>query len=370
MVKYKVSIISAIYNSQRYLVECLESLVNQTLINQELRNQVSENIEIILINDASPDNSLEILQDYKKKYPKLIKLINLTENIGGGGALNKGLEVAQGEYISFVDPDDHVDVNMCEKLYNLAKQDDADIVQFNYLMYFEQGYKKSSKKRDVVFPGIPVDFFEHNIMKPECKKECLSMGMGIGPIWSRLYKKSLWASLKYPKNNLYFDFPIVFMPVILAEKVIRFDETLYFYRVREGSASTNKDKKSSLGDHLDGLLHMLDQSISLGVYKDYQELIITRVMLWFKLRVLLPFFKDRYFYKSNADIDKFLLAIESHIKAFELAYPGYQNKLVAGLDIKSQRKLKLLFAYPRFLKCWLDLKFGAKNLWHKLLWWS
>ena len=110
--RIKVSVIVPVYNVESYLEECLESLVNQTL----------KDIEIICINDASTDNSLQILKEYKKKYSKLIQIIDLKKNVGLGYARNNGLDKAQGEYIAFVDSDDYVDVTMCEKTYIAGKE--------------------------------------------------------------------------------------------------------------------------------------------------------------------------------------------------------------------------------------------------------
>ena len=105
--KYKVSIIVPVYNVEKYLRECLDSLVNQTL----------KEIEIICINDASPDNSLKILKEYKKKNPDLIQLIDLKKNLFQGGARNRGLDVAQGEYIAFVDSDDIPNLDFYLSMY-------------------------------------------------------------------------------------------------------------------------------------------------------------------------------------------------------------------------------------------------------------
>lgn len=87
--KPKVSIAVAIYNSEKYLRECIESLVNQTL----------QEIEIILVSDASPDNSMQIMKEYQKKYPDKVKTIELKENLRAGGARNVGIEFSQGEYL-------------------------------------------------------------------------------------------------------------------------------------------------------------------------------------------------------------------------------------------------------------------------------
>ena len=95
----EVSVIVPVYNVEKYLNRCVESLLNQTY----------KNIEIILVNDASPDNSIAIMKEYEKKYPDIIKCIYLTKNVRQGGARNRGLKIAKGKFICFVDSDDWVD---------------------------------------------------------------------------------------------------------------------------------------------------------------------------------------------------------------------------------------------------------------------
>lgn len=120
----KVSIVVAIYNVEKYLTECVESLVSQTL----------DDIEIILVSDASPDNSVEIMEEYVQKYPAKIKSIVLPRNLRQGGARNVGYAIASGEYIGYVDGDDYVDHTMYEKLYTAAVSADYDVAR----CYYEQ----------------------------------------------------------------------------------------------------------------------------------------------------------------------------------------------------------------------------------------
>lgn len=114
----KVSVIIPIYNTEKYLRKCLDSVCNQTL----------SDIEIICVNDCSTDNSLEILGEYASK-DKRIKLINFEENKGAATARNTAIERAQGEYIGFVDSDDFIDLDFYEKLYNRAKESDVEVVK-------------------------------------------------------------------------------------------------------------------------------------------------------------------------------------------------------------------------------------------------
>ena len=113
----KVSVIIPVYNVEKYLRECLDSIVNQTL----------KEIEIICVDDGSADNSLKILQEYAAKDSRIILIVS-KQNNGGGWARNQGLKIAQGEYLGFVDGDDFCATDFCEKMYTASKQRDLDIV--------------------------------------------------------------------------------------------------------------------------------------------------------------------------------------------------------------------------------------------------
>lgn len=124
----KVSVIIPVYNTEKFLRKCLDSVCNQTL----------QDIEIICINDCSTDGSLEILREYAGKDNR-IKLIELFENGGAAKARNIGIDIAHGEYIGFVDSDDFVDLDFYEKLYNKAVETGADAVKGVY-KYSENGF--------------------------------------------------------------------------------------------------------------------------------------------------------------------------------------------------------------------------------------
>ena len=127
--KPKVSVIVPVYKTEKYLDECLESIENQTL----------REIEIVCVNDGSPDNSIDILENHKRKDGR-IKIIN-QENAGISMARNAGIKNSKGEYVLFLDSDDLISPKLCEIAYNKAKENkDADIVQFKFL-YFNDGEK-------------------------------------------------------------------------------------------------------------------------------------------------------------------------------------------------------------------------------------
>lgn len=131
-VRPKVSILIPTYNVSQYLRLCMDSAVNQTL----------EDIEIIAINDGSTDNSLEIIQEYAAKDPRVVVITG--PNGGYGKAMNKGLDRATGEYIGIIEPDDFVDVRMFEELYHIAVQKNLDLVKgdFNRFTHDEMGHMK------------------------------------------------------------------------------------------------------------------------------------------------------------------------------------------------------------------------------------
>ena len=126
----KVSVIVPVYNTSKYLVRCMEALVNQTL----------EEIEILAVNDGSTDNSLEILKKYEVQYPQKVRVLS-KENGGQATARNLGIRESRGEYIGFADSDDCVERTIFEKMYLLAKKDDSDLTECHYHYVQEIGDK-------------------------------------------------------------------------------------------------------------------------------------------------------------------------------------------------------------------------------------
>ncbi len=135
----KVSIIIPIYNVEKYLRKCLDSIINQTL----------KDIEIICVDDESPDLSLEILKEYASKDNR-IKIIS-QKNTGLGGARDAGLRAANGEYVGFIDADDWIDLDYFEKLYTAAKDKNADIARTSYTYEYQDGVsKKEEQMGDII----------------------------------------------------------------------------------------------------------------------------------------------------------------------------------------------------------------------------
>lgn len=132
----KVSIILPIYNVEKYLKRCMDSLLNQTL----------KDIEIVMVDDESPDNCPQLCEEYQSKYPN-IKVVH-KKNGGLGMARNSGLEVCEGEYVAFIDSDDFVDVHMFEDLYDYAHQNGLDACFCGYNNYKDEQHVRERKEKD------------------------------------------------------------------------------------------------------------------------------------------------------------------------------------------------------------------------------
>lgn len=165
--KVKISVLVPIYNVEEFLSECLDSLVNQTL----------KDIEIICINDGSTDGSLEIVKKYARKDKRIIIIDK--NNSGYGDSMNQGLAKATGEYVGIVEPDDFIDLDAYETMYNLAKKNDVEVVKGNFYEYY--GDKKIDK-------GISDLFLIENIGKvvdPRMQREIFYQPPCI---WAGIYK--------------------------------------------------------------------------------------------------------------------------------------------------------------------------------------
>ncbi|MBQ2871532.1 glycosyltransferase [bacterium] len=223
----KFSVIIPVYNVEKYLKECLDSLVTQTL----------EDIEFICVNDGSTDNSLEILNEYAKNDSRFV-IIN-QHNQGQGVARNNALEVAKGEYVAFVDPDDWVEKTMFEELYAKFKETNADVIQFNFKLYFEKTGKVEYKKSFLNLKKEYNSKIESSYNWKNIQKNCLSQN-----IFSACIRAYALSFLR--KNNIRFnegkigeDNLFVIMTIMLANQIYYITNRYFYnYRVRLGS-STN-----------------------------------------------------------------------------------------------------------------------------------
>ncbi|WP_278539668.1 glycosyltransferase [Fusobacterium varium] len=225
----ELSIIVPIYNVEDYLEECLKSLYNIKNIK----------LEIILVNDGSKDNSFKIMEKFKEIYPEKTVLIN-KENGGLSSARNAGMKAAVGEYISFIDSDDFIDVDEFEKFFKEGQKNKLDVMVGNMRYYTPEKtgdslFRSNIVKNSGIVNGI--DFFWNLFQKPKCFRE---------EVVDDIYKREFLV-----KNNIWFNENIVhedseFTPLVYlkAEKVKYIDRAFYFYRQRTGSIMNKVSEKS------------------------------------------------------------------------------------------------------------------------------
>ena len=224
----KITVIIPVYNASKYLNQCLDSIISQTL----------KEIEIICINDASSDNSLEILNEYKKKDDRII-IINNERNEGQGKSRNKGIELAKGKYLSFVDADDYIKKDMLEETFKQAIKYEADVVTFS-IEIFDNNTGLSMgrlcrpyhlrEKLPCVFNAQDSKQYTLEVFKEfACNK---------------IFRKSFII-----ENNIFFlelkhseDLYFSFLSIFLAPKIIYLDEVMYYYRLNQKSSASSSQK--------------------------------------------------------------------------------------------------------------------------------
>jgi len=211
-----ISIIVPIYNVEHYLPTCIRSILQQTY----------SNLEIILIDDGSPDKCGAICEQYKKQ-DRRVKVIH-KKNGGLSSARNAGLDICKGEYISFIDSDDFVSPLFIEMFYNAAVELNADIVTYSSMVKF---YDDESK---VVFTASLDDCICANIDKNEALRQILYQKIPNGAPF-RLYKRFIFESLRFPIGFLFEDVATVYKTFINADSMAIIDAKAYAYRIRQDS---------------------------------------------------------------------------------------------------------------------------------------
>lgn len=256
----KVSVIVPVYNVESYLAKCLDSLVNQTL----------KELEIIVIDDESPDNSSKIIADYVKKYPQKIKSFR-KENGGQGSARNMGLKYAQGEYIAFVDSDDFVNLDMFLKMYDIAKKDGSDIVICG--------------NNNISLDGKIVGVEKAKLFTDTT----LSILFGKMAVWNKIYRKEILKGIDFRSNCWYEDFDYS-AKILLNNYQISFtDDALYNYLIRPGSTMNNSNIAKNLDILLafDEILKYFKDKMNDDIYAKLEFLAIYHIYIASTSRVIL-----------------------------------------------------------------------------------
>ena len=215
----KVSIVVPVYNVEKYLAKCLDSLLSQTY----------KDIKIIVVNDGSPDNCQNIIDEYQKNNPEIIESY-IKENGGLSDARNFGLKYVDSEYVCFVDSDDYIENNLVERCIETIQKDNSDLVHFNYCRdNFETNEKENIINR--IEAGV------YNL-----KEDNYILAYSANAAWNKMYKTKLFKenNIEFPKGLLYEDLATTTRILTLCNKVSYIDDVLYHYQVSRSGQIMSK----------------------------------------------------------------------------------------------------------------------------------
>lgn len=219
----KVSVVIPVYNTEEYLRQCMDSIVNQTL----------EDIEIICIDDGSTDGSAEILKDYEANDSRI--RIYTQENQGPSAARNRGMSLAGGKYIYFMDADDFIETNTLKELYDISEKTDAEMVLFKEINYVDEtGEMYTTTYYDMPYLADNVggrvftyrDDLFHLLFIPVS-------------VPGKFFKREFVSQMKFPEDIKFEDNVFIVEALIRAERMYFYDEYLYYRRIRKNSITTS-----------------------------------------------------------------------------------------------------------------------------------
>ena len=229
-----VSIIIPVHNTAHFLPKCLNSVLNQTL----------KDIEVVIINDGSTDQSKEIIEEYCRVHKNIVSIDQ--QFSGPAIARNKAIKKTRGSYIGFVDSDDWIEPNMFEMLYQSAFENDADVVICNFSFYRE--------KSDQLIKSNPPDL-KDNITGEEALKFFLMQDGITGHIWNKLYRREMLLKyeISFPVQKMHEDVIFTIKSLYHSPKVAYIPGYYYYYRIREGSLT-----QAFQEEHTDAFKVLLD----------------------------------------------------------------------------------------------------------------
>lgn len=304
----KISVVVPVWNVEEYIEKCLNSIVNQTL----------KDIEIIVVNDGSPDNSQKIIDKFVKEHPKKIKSY-IKANGGQGSARNYGLKKSKGEYIAFVDSDDWIDSTMLEEMYETASLENSDIVI--------------------------CDMIEHYPNK-DIYHDCTNLTYKFDKapsVCNRLFKKSLINNVEFISGIWYEDLNFTTKILMSTDKISTISKSFYHYYYRPNSTMNNNNSVKNL-DIIASVNDIINYAKKNNFYdnnkSELEFLIINHILVTSIMRVAKHNSKDK-----NSVIKRMIEYCHQNIPDFDdnIYYKNWSinKKIVAKLNYYSFWKLSL-----------------------------
>ena len=301
----KVSIIVPVYNVADYLRRCLDSCVNQTL----------QQIEVILVNDCSPDPlDSEIMKEYEGKFPNKVRCIWHKENLRLGGARNTGIRAACGEFIYCVDSDDYIDLKLCEKMYNAAVAENADMIVCNTTHIDKSAIIKNWNSNGS---------FNTSDLCERIKNLKRNYAYNI------MIKKTV-----IEDNNLYFsnhngfEDAMCLLWYLASKKIARVNESLYYYCIRNNSITQEQKIEDAFF-----VIQAIKYILSLDYFNNLDP-IVKKTLFLYLIKVLRPWCQT-VCVKYSAEFVKFCDDIIDLFKIYRVDYEDYIY-MQSGEDIISK----------------------------------
>ena len=304
----KISVLVPVYNAEKYIEKCIKSIINQTY----------KNIEIILIDDESKDDSLNIMKKMQKQDDR-IKIISI-KNQGVADARNKALENSTGTFVTFVDSDDTIDNDYLEVLYSNLEKYNADIAVINCKNVIEEtgkvlhkdfGIKKIKEYNNV---EAVKDLFYYNFLRHSP--------------WGKLYKKKVWENIKFPLGKNYEDLAIIYKTFLNANRIIYIPEEKYNYLIREGSIVHNEIRKTDVQAIIEYCGKILED-----INKNYPELtkatefllVDHELYLWYRI-------------PDNKEYKEYLKIAKANVKK-------YRKNVLKDKNVSKKHKMAIILSY-------------------------
>lgn len=297
-----ISVIVAVYNVEKYLRQCLDSIICQTY----------RDLEIICVNDGSTDASLEILEEYAARDDRIQIFTKENEGLGGASARNFGLDKAMGEYVSILDSDDFFEPDMLDKAFHKAQETNADIVVFGGYEYDDKSRtdrRVESILKDSVIPKK--DFFSYR----DCLGHIFQLSQGMA--WNKLYKRSFLNAfgLKFQKIKYTDDAYFTFSHMVLAERIAIVRDALVHYRVNSGTNQTSGISSYPDSSYLP-YIKLKESLINWNIYQDVK----------------------RSFINCTATFIRYCYDMIDHYDAFSYLHEKLRSEVFQLLDISTCEK--------------------------------
>lgn len=337
----KVSVVLPVYNVEPYLRDCMDSIVNQTLAD----------IEIICINDGSPDNSLDILNEYAEKDNRVS--VYSQENGGHAVATNKGIDLATGDYLFLMDSDDVLDLRALELTYEKAIEKEVDFVLFKAINYDDENdryYETEVYSMDKIAAKVGDDVFDYNDIKE-------LMFEAIVTPWSKLFKRDfiMKNNIRFPEGLIFEDNVFFYNALLSADRIYFLKEFLFIRRWYPKSSTMNGDLRFL--DSISVANLTIDVFKEKGEFENYKNYLYNKKVstAFFRFNHIKDEFKETFFQAMKED---FLLLLDEENYDSFINSITYRNRKIFEQVVISENAIEFQMIrnlYDKKMECYNKL---------------